>query len=342
MLRNDFRYAYFDVLRGYAILGVILVHASHQFPELALPLRKFAEQGAQGVQLFFVVSAATLTHSWQSKADGTAPFFIRRLFRIAPMFWAATVFWGILREHPVSHVATTAAFASGWHPLTINDVVPGGWSIAAETTFYMLFPILATLITSARTAAFALAASVLAAAVLNRVATNFWLSHYDVDTVFTFIRFWFPNQLPAFLAGMLAWHLTAEWHGRFSPRALQLMCAGSVALIAVMPFAGRFPGSYTVAFAVLVFCLASGAGRWLISTPLQIMGRISYSAYFWHFGLLASSADFAARMGSGVPAFLTFFVALATATAALSWMTYRYIEIPGIAIGKRLASRAIA
>jgi hypothetical protein len=52
--------AYIDALRGYAILGVIGVHASQSGAELAWPLQLLADQGARGVQLFFVVSALTL------------------------------------------------------------------------------------------------------------------------------------------------------------------------------------------------------------------------------------------------------------------------------------------
>lgn len=337
-----FRHAYFDALRGYAILGVLLVHSSQQFPDLALPLRSFAEQGAQGVELFFIVSAATLTYSWQSKGDGAPSFYIRRLFRIVPMFWAAAVFWTLFFKQSALHVALTAVFAFGWHPLTINEVVPGGWSIADEMTFYLVFPVLATLITSARRAAAAFVASLLAAVVLDRVASNYWLSSYDATTVANFTHYWFPNQLPAFLAGMLAWYSSTEWSGRFSARALEWMCAGSIAVIAVMAFAPRVPGSFVFAFALLVFCLASGAGRWLISTPLQMMGRVSYSAYFWHFVLLAFTAQLAMMLSGSTAGFFSFFAVLVVATALVSWVTFRYVELPGIAVGQRLASRAVA
>jgi peptidoglycan/LPS O-acetylase OafA/YrhL len=33
-----------------------------------------------------------------------------------------------------------------WHPNSINSVVPGSWSIAAEMTFYLVFPALAALV----------------------------------------------------------------------------------------------------------------------------------------------------------------------------------------------------
>ena len=40
------------------------------------------------------------------------------------------------------HVLLTALFLHGWHPETINTVVPGGWSIAVEMSFYLFVPLL--------------------------------------------------------------------------------------------------------------------------------------------------------------------------------------------------------
>ena len=51
------RYAYIDAIRGYAILLVIAVHSSQYFSDLPDAVRTLADQGARGVQLFFVASA---------------------------------------------------------------------------------------------------------------------------------------------------------------------------------------------------------------------------------------------------------------------------------------------
>jgi len=50
------RFDYLDALRGYAILSVIVVHASQYFGTDSSPAAaQFLSQGARGVQLFFVV-----------------------------------------------------------------------------------------------------------------------------------------------------------------------------------------------------------------------------------------------------------------------------------------------
>ena len=50
------RFDYLDALRGYAILSVIVVHASQYFGTDSSPAAaQFLSQDARGVQLFFVV-----------------------------------------------------------------------------------------------------------------------------------------------------------------------------------------------------------------------------------------------------------------------------------------------
>src|SRR6185437_12457880 len=84
---------YIDALRGYAVLGVIAVHTQGNVESLGWPLKPLVDAGQFGVQLFFIVSAVTLLRSWHVRNDGAAAFFVRRLFRIAPMFWLAILLY---------------------------------------------------------------------------------------------------------------------------------------------------------------------------------------------------------------------------------------------------------
>ena len=117
-------------------------------------------QGNYGVQLFFLASAITLCHSMASRMQADKYpvfyFFLRRFFRIAPLFWLAMVFyWTCPQSMPPgwyrewvgtdvqpSYFVLTALFLHGWHPFSFNCIVPGGWSIAVEMTFYVFFPLL--------------------------------------------------------------------------------------------------------------------------------------------------------------------------------------------------------
>src|SRR5712671_599344 len=95
------RVAALDALRGIAILMVIFFHTSVSFPP-DHRLARLLESGNLGVQLFFLVSAITMCHMWRERwneADRQLKFYIRRFFRIAPLFWLAMILymalWGI-------------------------------------------------------------------------------------------------------------------------------------------------------------------------------------------------------------------------------------------------------
>jgi peptidoglycan/LPS O-acetylase OafA/YrhL len=149
-------FQFVDSLRGIAVLGVLLVHTGQRVARLPGSVAAVTEFGAYGVHLFFVASAFTLFSSLnqrsRSESRPTLNYFLRRLFRVAPLFWLAVLFYvwwyGTGPQYWAPHgiswpdVLATASFAHGWSPTWINSVVPGGWSIAVEMNFYLLVPFL--------------------------------------------------------------------------------------------------------------------------------------------------------------------------------------------------------
>ena len=142
-----------DLLRGLAICGVIAVHSVIAFPTGSAAVDSYLGLGRFGVQLFFLISAFTMCHMWELRRGEESPvkkFYIRRLFRIAPLFWVfIPIYLYMNGVGPgyyapdgigVVEVVLTAALLHGLWPSSINSVVPGGWSIAVEVTFYIIFP----------------------------------------------------------------------------------------------------------------------------------------------------------------------------------------------------------
>jgi peptidoglycan/LPS O-acetylase OafA/YrhL len=73
----------FDFLKGLAILGVIIVHSSNSFPSLINVIDKLASLGRFGVQLFFLISAINICHTWKLRENEISrikKFYLRRFF----------------------------------------------------------------------------------------------------------------------------------------------------------------------------------------------------------------------------------------------------------------------
>jgi peptidoglycan/LPS O-acetylase OafA/YrhL len=359
---------YIDALRGFAILGVIAVHASIAVPDLGWALRLIADQGARGVQLFFVVSALTLMLSWHQRKDGVLPFYIRRIFRIGPMFWLAMVFFIAVEASglPIgywppltvswSNVLASATFTHGFFPQTIRGVVPGGWTIANEMTFYLLLPLLVVTLRTWGTTIFALFAAACLALLMAVLAHFGWLfPDLDRELVEQFAFLSFPNQFVAFLAGILVFHVLHAFPGPAPRRALGAGLAACAAAIVAIPFIAAalhgyllhtsyvMPILYALPFALWTWCLAKGGGGFLVNRVTRYVGKVSYSAYIWHFpvlGLLHKSGLFV--FGPVVPGWLQFlaiFAAAVALTVGVSSITYRLVEAPMIRVGRQLAMR---
>jgi peptidoglycan/LPS O-acetylase OafA/YrhL len=346
------RYAYIDAMRGYAILLVIAVHSSQYFSDLPAAVRTLADQGARGVQLFFVASAMTLCMSWQARHDGTVPFYIRRFFRIAPMFYLSIPLFLWVRGFgpsiyaPVGigwrHIAMAATFTHGFMPDTITSVVPGSWSIADEMMFYAIFPMLMLGFARVRFASAALAV-IAATWVCQRIqqSTSTYAAHI-IDPSWrqatgTFFYLWFVPQLPCFLFGMLAFKWMAEGRTVLWPRTtvlISLLAMVVVAFFPDLPFIRQLdmPKQYGIIFAVFALGLAHWQPSLLVNPLIGWIGKVSFSAYLVHLWVIST---FAIPHSTYAEAFF----ALTAVTMAISFVTYFVVEEPGNRLGRYLAKR---
>jgi peptidoglycan/LPS O-acetylase OafA/YrhL len=346
------RYAYIDAIRGYAILLVIAVHSSQYFDDLPVAVRTLADQGARGVQLFFVASAMTLCMSWQARNDGALSFYIRRFFRIAPMYYLSIPLFLWTRGFGPSiyapdgigwrHILMAATFTHGLMPDTITSVVPGSWSIADEMMFYSIFPLLMLGADRIRFVAAALAAMAVAWVCFGIQRNAYAYAMHITDPGWraawgTFLYLWFVQQLPCFLFGMLAFKWMAEGRAVRRPAAIVLISLLAMVLVAffpALPYIGR--GGLSTQYGFLFAIFALGLAHWqpwfLVNPVIGWIGKVSFSAYLVHLWLIST---FAVPHANYTEAF----AALTAITVAISSITYLVIEEPFNQLGRRLAKR---
>ncbi|MCG3115724.1 MAG: acyltransferase [Candidatus Manganitrophus sp. SA1] len=155
---------YIDMLRGIAILGVLLVHSTlglrpSGLSALPFHLEWLLFSGRYAVTLFFVVSAFTLIRSLHRRtATESRPifkYFLRRFFRIAPAYYLVLFIIFGLKGHGmpdyVNPLRTSLTwpdlilhlfFLNSFFPYFTNDFIGVEWTISAEFLFYLLLPLI--------------------------------------------------------------------------------------------------------------------------------------------------------------------------------------------------------
>jgi peptidoglycan/LPS O-acetylase OafA/YrhL len=361
---NNNKYDFVDALRGWAILAVITYHVNLWLhPSVAL-LRNVFDHGNRGVQLFFIVSAFTLFLSLHSRRQNEKKhlrnFFIRRLFRIVPLFYAAIIFYFIVygfSQRPLTASApglfdaiTTVLFVNGWYPTSINSVVSGGWSIAVEMSFYLLLPLLFLLITDLEKAILATFAAVVLGIVVNSLALPFFEPLFPGNKVLVgwFLYFWFPSQLAVFCLGILFYFIFKKISPGEKKNQLKSYLYLAVAvtwLVLVSMSQNVFLSEhflFSIGLLVFIYALALYPQILFVNRITTNIGKWSYSMYFVHFVVLdffqSHFLHFKVFSSATANFFLMLFL-VASITVLISAVTYFLIEKPAIRLGQKIIAR---
>jgi exopolysaccharide production protein ExoZ len=144
-----------QLLRAIAALFVVGFHSTVLWADKSGSRGHVWNNGASGVDLFFVISGFIMlvsTRSLARRADGWRHFLILRLVRIAPMYWLATIAKlaaiaavpALERHTRTTTWNTVASFlfipsrdATG----VIRPVLDVGWTLSLEMFFYLIFAV---------------------------------------------------------------------------------------------------------------------------------------------------------------------------------------------------------
>src|SRR5689334_3703390 len=92
------RIKYLDGIRAIAVLAVVTIHyGGFGLRSLGDIGNAIVDHGKYGVTIFFVLSAYSLCLSLAHHRPNWTDFYIRRLFRIAPLYWLVCLVVVLLR-----------------------------------------------------------------------------------------------------------------------------------------------------------------------------------------------------------------------------------------------------
>lgn len=348
------RIAPLDGWRGVSIGFVILGHAGLNVGTWRPGI--FASLAGLGVFIFFVISGFIITKTSLRELRDTGSFsvrafYTRRAFRIAPPFFTFLLAIVVLRglsviEQPLSGVAKAGAFLCnvGLPDLPCGLFVAHSWSLAVEEQFYLAFAIL-----------FGLAgrgiAKIAGLVLVVVLALPFFRFVPGIGPwVHALLGFTLPFSFicAGCLAAVYEEQIARVCRSSYA-RWLSVVAFAAIAALMIADGILMFPlasaGSYLLAMLnrlALPICVT-----WLVVSSIErrtlftavlsapallFVGSISYSLYLWQQVFLAPWPLYTG--------FNLFFVS--PMMVVMAWLSYRFIELPGIALGRRLSARHIA
>jgi len=344
---------YIDAIRGIAILMVMIVHTSqlglHDYPYM---FKTFVGLGAKGVQLFFMASAFTLFLTYEyhlsSERYVNLNFVVRRVFRIAPMYFIGILYFSWINGYDSTGVLiSNFFFIHGISPYWINDLVPGGWSITVEMTFYAILPYLVSKIKNFDSALTYTIITMFIAFLLKCLLMEFPLINSD-QLWGQFLYYYFPNQLPIFCLGIVAYFMIVKKDFILVRRKIKFFAIFFLIfllLVGYLVYDIALPWHFVISigFLGLIYILSKKEFLFFVNGFTCFFGKISFSAYLIHFAVLGAMAKFKFTdfiiintpldtiFNFGIRLFFVLIV-----TAMLSRFFYSFIEIPFQKLGKKI------
>jgi peptidoglycan/LPS O-acetylase OafA/YrhL len=348
-----------DALRGMAALYILLYHLA-LIPQPNLPVPRWASSfvlaGGTGVTIFFMVSAFCLCSSMQFHKQEprlTVRFYLRRFFRIAPLFYVWIVIT-LLRDkywfgvtHSWTDILLSVFFGFNFVPGKQEGFVWASWILSVQMMFYLLFPIIYRYVNDLWKSL-----SFFFLALLTAEGYAFFIAYLPIADFqrASFVQFSFFRQLPIFALGMVDFFLyDRHIQGKIHPRSL------AVALVAAAVFgytallSGRlnilFQGLYWqgVIYSGLLLGLSIAPLGLFVNRVTRFYGKISYSIYLNHPTLVFALVPvYRIFYGVNVPTTFQYGACLMVTLGlltAISYCTHRFIEEPGMRLGKQLIKK---
>ena len=308
---------------------------------VVVPFHLYQNAGHLGVILFFLISGYIITHT--SLRETWRQFLTKRALRVFPLLFVALALSLVairvntamnlgplpgLQSH--SAIAHASAFFLVDHFLGIEYTLGPTWTLAIEITFYALVGVAVALTrTPPMRATWAMIAGwVIVSPIILGTPE---LGH--LKPIIVYIPFLFLGRI-AYL-----------WQHRLAEAWSSATAIASTLVLFLLFYTAAFPGQLLipqvepivtyaialVAFTTLLFCPLSRVPR-----PLRILGDLSYSIYLLHIpvGMIVINLCIA----GGAP-FTVAFLTATVATLAVSYVTYKTVEIPGQRLARRISAR---
>ena len=294
------RLEFIDALRGLAALYVVMYHlVLLPTPDLKMSpiFANIISFGGSGVVLFFVISGFTmayLSRRREGEENGTAKFFIRRFFRIMPLYYAWLIFYPIYflvsanARRSLTDILLSISMLFNLIPSKYEGIVPASWTLGIEILFYLVFPYLYKKVNNLYAGLIALFISMILADKYSWVVTTYNLINEETRAVYL-ERTIFTN-IPIFIFGMLIYFIYEKLREKDTSYYLGVL----LLVISLWGFNTYIEGKlewFTLImphhkqaflYGLLIISLSLFPWKVIVNKITVYLGKISYSVYLGH------------------------------------------------------------
>lgn len=343
--------------RGFAALLVVMFHFSFMYIGKVEPFNTAFLNGGFGVDLFFLISGFIITYVTEKKSH-VAVFFLKRFFRIYPLFLFVLIISSIFlvryNVHPVWSMIKSGLFILQDYnrpapEFDFNFIGPA-WTLSYEIWFYFVFGVAMMICHSHRViiaSVMMLAQTFLLQSIFTgsvSLRSDYVASIRDSSYADHALKFFSTSLHLEFILGM--WLCVAFTRGWLNIRTIATYPIMGVlfALSGWLYFSDVVYGSgvtkfYLIALPLFIaITLYEANFKTFNSRILSFFGDISFSIYITHFFmmyLLLEHPPFFWQEASN----LTKLIASTISAIIFAFLLHKLVELPFIKVGATLVNR---
>lgn len=356
-IRGEARLRHIDALRAIAAMLVLWRHVADAYVNLGPGISgrwlqsaaAAVDAGRIGVVAFFLISGFVIPFSVNPKSPApVGTFLIRRFFRIYPAYWlsvplgALTAFWIWGGTFGVKEVLVNLTLLQDFFGVPAAEGVY--WTLRIEWMFYLLCAALLLMKSLGDARRLFAVAALFTLLYSAEMLLHWWNGRrfFGTETAFVFLN------LSLMFAGTLYRRLVVDGEWRAGPWLAACFAGFLVWHLLVMPLSTAtaigFLSNETIPYALGIVLFILGTSVVQIRSRLtDWLGRISYSIYLFHpvvfMALLWPLQWLPATSWWRSQHLLVYLLFDALLTIAVATLVFRYVEQPGIELGRRVARR---
>ena len=343
-----------DVLRGFAVLLVLMLHGSYGY----------FKGGWVGVDLFFVISGYLITTILLNENFSTGKiaifkFYVRRALRLFPALiicvLLSNILWSFTENYEGANrwQATIAAlfYFTNFIPGNISGNMAHLWSLAVEEHFYLFWPVLISFFLSKlylRYTLFVLTALILAITAFRICAYHFNFQFLNNLVTIDSFKFTLCRIDSIILGAILAFVLIQNKYESLAINfkiltfILVILLASFIFILFTVAEGDIYlrNGGFIITNLICVLTVWAAViypNHFLFSNRmLHWLGKKSYGIYLYHFPIFMLLEGL--RVHHSLSNYLIVTSIRFIATIIVAELSYRYVELPFLKSKKRFES----